>query len=989
MSVGTLHEQNFNVALGRALRRANPRWTSEPHRLQVEPLGVVTDSSRRKIRPDILVCDEQLPPVVLECSYAPADAEKDAMARLGCTYNILPIQTAMAVFVPGQFRQLQTDRCVDELMEGRPVFSSIFQLLKSRQQLAAPDLFDRRWPNTGFLEGSVHDLSSLVTGTALPKEKIESVAAEIAALVDKAADFMTQLTVDDLQSIASSVHQRSPLKALRTVMVLWLNALLIQQRLHQQSVEAATPVGLPVDALPKPSEQISIWKKIHCQNWRSIFGPATEALELAGRLHPHASSRALLALIRAVEEIEIAQLGLHINIGAELFPKLSDDRKQAAAFYTQPSTAEILATLTILPGALPPAEWAQGELFRNHRLADLACGTGTLLRAGYRRIASLHERHGGTLDSLRTLHATAMEKGLVGTDISPIAAHLTASSLAAIGQGEPYGDNNIGWVNVGGHGKGARAGSLEYFAAPQVVDLFGDTGGVSMGDASADKQTVAVEDGSCDWILMNPPYSRTRGGQSAFDVAGLTESERKACQKRWGTLVKGQEVNRKAGLAASFLALANKKIKPGGRIGFVLPLTAAFAETWAITRKMIEESFDDITAITVAAGQALGRDALSADTNMEEMLLVAMKRSVPSQERSHKAATIQCVTLTSTVSRIGEAEQIARAITGACARAGGNALPIRVGDDGVGQLYCYSKASNGSPWHPLGVVHGELARFAAGLESGLLEFSDLRDKLKVPMATLDELFGVGPTHDLIGHLAGKDPRGAFEFHATAGGPDNIGADRSLWAADSKTQTSMATSPTHKGFAPAGVGSETRRAAMRKFQSMLFYARNMRWTSQKILVAATRQSAHGGRAWTTLQHGQPDLRKAFALWANSTLGMILHWTQGQRTHAGRSTTQIAALKSIPCPDLTQLGDAYLARAAADFDALCSQPLLPACQAHADPVRQQIDDAVIRMLSLSDDMAATVPKLRWLWCNEPSVHARNKAALRKIEEADQLF
>ena len=629
MSLGGLHEQNFNVALGSALRRANPRWSSKPRRLQVEPLGVVTDSSRRKIRPDILVCDEQLPPVVLECSYVPSDAEKDATARLGCIYNIQPIQTTVAVHVPGKFRQLQTDRCVEELMDGRPVYSSVFQLLKSRKELAEPDLFDRRWPNSGFLEGTVHDLSSLVTGTALPKEKIECVATEIASLVEKAADYLTQLTTDDLQSIASSVHQRSPLKALRTVMVLWLNALLTQQRLHQQSVEAATPVGLPVGALPKPSEQIAIWKKIHCQNWRSIFGPATVALELAGRLHPHASSQALYALIQAVEDIEIAQLGLHINIGAELFPKLSDDRKQAAAFYTQPSTAELLATLTILPDAMPSSEWSRGDLFKNHRLADLACGTGTLLRAGYRRVASLHEKHGGTLNSLRTLHATAMEWGLVGTDISPIAAHLTASSLAAIGQGEPYGDNNIGWVDVGGQGKGARAGSLEYFAAPQVVDLFGETGGVSVGDASPDKQTVAVEDDSCDWILMNPPYSRTRGGQSAFDVAGLSESERKACQKRWGILVKGQGVNRKAGLAASFLALAKKKIKQGGRIGFVLPLTAAFAETWAITRKMIEESFDDITAITVAAGQALGKDALSADTKMEEMLLVATKRPIP------------------------------------------------------------------------------------------------------------------------------------------------------------------------------------------------------------------------------------------------------------------------------------------------------------------------------------------------------------------------
>ena len=318
-------------------------------------------------------------------------------------------------------------------------------------------------------------------------------------------------------------------------------------------------------------------------------------------------------------------------------------------------------------------------------------------------------------------------------------------------------------------------------------------------------------------------------------------------------------------------------------------------------------------------------------------------------------------------------------------------MPIQVGDDGVGQLYCYRKPTNGSPWHPLGVVHGELARLASGLKSGLLEFSDLRETLCVPMATLDELFAVGPTHHLMGHAIGNEPIGAFEFHKTAGGTDNLGADRSLWAANSKVQTALVVDPTHKGFAPRGVGSDAERAAMRQFKSTLFYARNMRWTSQKLLAASCQQRLLGGPTWTALLHPNGILRKAFALWSNSTLGMVLHWTQGQRTHAGRSRTQIGALKAIPCPDLCQLGDAILARAAADFDELCNQPLLPACQAHADPARHEIDTAVVRMLSLSSHAAATVPILRWLWCNEPSVHARNKAALRKIKEAeaDQLF
>ena len=162
--------------------------------------------------------------------------------------------------------------------------------------------------------------------------------------------------------------------------------------------------------------------------------------------------------------------------------------------------------------------------------------------------------------------------------------------------------------------------------------------------------------------------------------------------------------------------------------------------------------------------------------------------------------------------------------------------------------------------------------------------------------------------------------------------------------------------------------------MRRYQSTLFYARNMRWTSQALLAATTQRSTMGGRAWTTLEHKDARVQKAFALWTNSTFGMVVHWTQGQRTHTGRSTTQIGALKQIPCPRLDRLKDAALNQAAADFDLLAETDLLPACQAHRDQARVAIDESVIRMLELPSQAIATIATLRWLWCNEPSVQWR---------------
>ena len=284
------------------------------------------------------------------------------------------------------------------------------------------------------------------------------------------------------------------------------------------------------------------------------------------------------------------------------------------------------------------------------------------------------------------------------------------------------------------------------------------------------------------------------------------------------------------------------------------------------------------------------------------------------------------------------------------------------------------------------MVHGELAAFANRLSAdGVFDFGDVNEELCVPLTTLDGLFTIGPTHHRIGHLLGNAPIGAFELSPLAGPVDSWGKDRALWTSDSKTQLRLVIQPTHKGSATLGVGSHTERESMRLFRSTLFYSRNMRWTSQKLLVSTTTQKVLGGPTWTAIQHSNEHVRKAFALWANSTLGMILHWTQGQRTQTGRSRTQIAALKSIPSPNLEQLGQQQLATAAAAFDDLRTKTLLPACQAHADPIRCKIDSAVVKMLSLSSNATTAIPIVRWLWCNEPSVHAHNKAALRKIQEA----
>ena len=584
-SRGRLHEHTFNIGFGQVLAEAEPRWLAHSEEYILAERPGALDSGRA----DILIDDPQMPAAAIEASFNPADADRDAQERLGqnTTRGGRPLLAVLAVHIPEECREFSAGSVYAKLKDGS-------QLIRyALHQSGLSDGPKRRWPVEGFIRGTVHDARRLIAAAAMPNEVVEARAAEVAQLVMQAAETLKSTLNEDAQrTIAGQVGQNSPLEGLRTTMVLWLNALLTQQRLQVQGVNGIPPVRTVSGARPNPTEQVITWRRIIEINWRSIFEPAVNALADCGDFHRAGTTEALKRLIEAVGVIEDADLGQHINVGAELFPKLASDRKQSAAFYTQPATAELLASLTIRQSDKPESEWARSDLSRRSIIADLACGTGTLLREGYLRVQTLHEWAGGTEESVAELHRGAMEHGLRGTDISPIAAHLTSSSLANIGRGESYSETQVGWVKVGG--PTALTGALEYVVSEFAEDMFG----VGLGRASGvqnEASSVEMYHGSADWILMNPPYSRTRGGQSAFDLTNLTEEDRKRCQKRWKDLVKDEPANLRAGMAASFLVLAKHKVKAGtGRIGFVLPLTCAFADTWTDTRRMIESEFTDI-----------------------------------------------------------------------------------------------------------------------------------------------------------------------------------------------------------------------------------------------------------------------------------------------------------------------------------------------------------------------------------------------------------
>ena len=303
----------------------------------------------------------------------------------------------------------------------------------------------------------------------------------------------------------------------------------------------------------------------------------------------------------------------------------------------------------------------------------------------------------------------------------------------------------------------------------------------------------------------------------------------------------------------------------------------------------------------------------------------------------------------------------------------GDGYPVTVGKEELGHIATFH-ASGGEPWGHLGALHTDLALAAQKIaDEGILPGFDEGDDMPFAcgMTTLDKLFNVGPTHHLIGHSAESNAKdaGAFDLHPITRKVETKGLTRVLWRANAKTQKSMCIAPTHKGT----VYDQKTAERIKLKKGTLHYARGMSWASQALLAAVTETKVFGGRAWTTLLHEDPHVCKAFALWANSTLGLVTHWTHGSRTQPGRATTQIKAIKAMPAPNLAELNPDTLQVAASEFDVLSRMLLMPACQSYDDPGRDAIDGVVAEMLGLPVQRTLTVLKtLQEWWCAEPSVN-----------------
>ena len=172
-------ESSLNVHLADILSRMAPESG-----IRAENTGVVRES--RGLKPDILVTAAGRSPVIIEAEYEPASSvEQEAKQRLGLGLErqTRPVEAVVALRYPKPLEH--ADNIEAELQNARLSYCFFQDSGRGGGQSSMNEA--TRFPETGWLEGSVEDLSDLIRMISIPQKEVDRAAEILRNGIEQAA----------------------------------------------------------------------------------------------------------------------------------------------------------------------------------------------------------------------------------------------------------------------------------------------------------------------------------------------------------------------------------------------------------------------------------------------------------------------------------------------------------------------------------------------------------------------------------------------------------------------------------------------------------------------------------------------------------------------------------------------------------------------------------------------------------------------------------
>ena len=922
---------------------------------------------------DNLITAPDRAPVVVEAEYeAAGTGESDAKSRLG-----LPVvNETHAIEASIALRYPDSVRFADDL---RSALSSA----RLSYAVFYDDDDKTRFPESGWLEGSVSDLADLIRLVSVPQKAVKAAADALEDGIDRAATILNQMAEvrpSTAAAIARLLGMSDVTQTRRMASAILANALVFHERIAgmHESVNTLELVCGPDVSNPK-SATLAAWATILDINYWSIFAIARDILT---QLPASEASQVLSVLRNTAEEFGATGVNNAHDLTGRIFQRLIADRKYLATFYTLPTSAALLARLAV--SKMEGIDWTDPKAIGSLRIGDFACGTGALLSAVYEQIAARHERAGGDPSAI---HVPMMEEVLYGCDVMPSAIHITGSTLSGAYPDTRFTQSRLYTLAYGRQvDESVQIGSLEFLQSSAARTLF-NTSDPALRTGSVGEETAAqiigdIPDDGFDLVIMNPPFTsntkhRDADGNvlnAAFAGFGAEIQDQDDMASRLTRLASGSQYHGHAGLASAFATIAHRKVRPGGVVALVLPFTAINGSSWLKFREMIATRYSDINIISIAAnGTAM---SFSSDTGMAECLLIARKP----MEGCDPSGRALFASLRNRPRSFVEAREIAKSLTTAAAARkleggpfGGEVLSFGDRPDPYGEVIDAPISRYEAGWGAARLWDAAVAQAAHSLSNGELWLPTQSEPNSIPVANLHQVGHRGLDSQLFISTAHRGP-------FTKAAASNTATYPGLWNHDDSKETQMVCAPDCS--LRVRVGMESRATELWQTASRCHLNRDFTFGSQALAVAFTDRPSIGGRVWPNITFDDPRFDRTFAVWGNSTLGLLCYWWHSTRQQSSKATITIRVAQWLPMLDLRELTDTQLQTAERIFDEFRELELKPAYLADADPNRALLDRGVIcDLLGFDEEIYRAVRLLSAKWCAEPSVHggkARPKSA-----------
>ena len=975
-------EPSFNLALARVLRTKNPRWrdtlTAEQHQT-LQGGG----------KPDVVLRNPRGSPVVVETEFLPArTVEEDAIDRLGrhLSGSGVAIEQCVAVRVPDSLKTTPQHDLDAQTAEATYEYCLFSETDSDDDPL--------RWPADGWITGAINDLALLIETASISERMVAQSLDVLERGISETAVQLREATEDRPHvntRIATTLLQEDGEQTSRMAMAIVANALTFQTMLAG-AFDIRTIDELRRQGVIPKSAVLREWERILEINYWPIFHIASEVL---GPIPDGVAARLLDKLADVSSELEAHGVTQSHDIYGRMFQRMISDRKFLATFYTLPASATLLAELAVETMDL---EWGDPDEVTRLRAVDFACGTGTLITALYQAMLGRHRRAGGDDEAV---HKTMMETSIFAADIMPAATHLTTSMLSSTHPTTPFEQTRVHLLPYGQQEDELGAatfalGALDLIRAQHGTGLFENTG-IMVHSGTDTAQDVKREAGkmtatfllkhqSMDVVIMNPPFTRPTNHEAtdvpvpSFAGLGNDEAEQAAMSRLLRDIrreIDDPAGHGNAGLASNFLDLADTKIRPGGVLALVMPLSLLQGNAWKGSRDLLRTKYESAVVVSLASAVRDSAVSFSADTGMGEVLLVARRRTSPdepdqaSDERAEEAANpVTYVALRKPPASGTEATGIASAIRDAV-RQGDSRIVI--GNDPYGIV----TRGTWDEGHCASVVHAELVDTVRNLQEGKLKLPRLPQAYSVPTAVLRELGKRGLVHRDINGIDRRSVQGQQTPELYFRGPFKIERTTDeptfpvLWNHTADRERCLVVQPDKYGIIRENCYDRAHNVW--KTATRLHFSLDFRLNSQSLAACLTPEETLGGRAWPNFLMASQRHETVTALWANTTLGLILFWWSGSVQQAGRAILTISRLPELLVLDACKLTNAQYEQAGRIFEEFEKRPLLPANEAYRDETRQALDEAVlVGLLGLPESILDPLSVLRRQWCAEPTVH-----------------